>query len=145
MAIGKCRYRAEQRAQRVRLVDFLPALYAIGMLSIFVTRQNQRLGDLAAGTLVVRERPGGIRSAEAAPRFARPVADGWDVSAVSAADIGTVRRFLDRRQTLDRRPARGARPRARAAAAPAGRRRARGHRFRGVPRAPLGGRGLKAR
>jgi uncharacterized RDD family membrane protein YckC len=84
----------------MRLVDILPALYAIGMFSIFVTRQNQRLGDLAAGTLIVRDRPGGMRSAEAAPRFARPVADGWDVSAVSARDIGTVRRFLDRRQTL---------------------------------------------
>jgi len=84
----------------LRLIDFLPALYAIGMASIFVTRQNQRLGDLAGGTLVVRDRPGGIRRAEAAPRFARPVADGWDVSAISAQDIGTVRRFLDRRQTL---------------------------------------------
>ena len=48
----------------------------------------------------MRDRPGGMRSAEAAPRFARPVADGWDVSAVSARDIGTVRRFLDRRPTL---------------------------------------------
>ncbi len=40
----------------MRLVDILPAFYAIGMLSIFVTARNQRLGDLAAGTLVLRER-----------------------------------------------------------------------------------------
>ena len=46
----------------MRLVDFLPALYAIGMLSIFVTPRNQRLGDLAAGTLVMRDRPGGMRA-----------------------------------------------------------------------------------
>jgi uncharacterized RDD family membrane protein YckC len=86
----------------MRLVDMLPAppLYAVGMASIFATGKNQRLGDLAAGTLIVRERPGGLRRTEDAPRFARPVADGWDVSAVSARDIGTVRQFLDRRQSL---------------------------------------------
>jgi hypothetical protein len=30
--------------------------YAVGTVAIFVTRDHQRLGDLAAGTLVVRER-----------------------------------------------------------------------------------------
>ena len=84
----------------MRLIDILPAFYAIGMISISATRQNQRLGDLAGGTLVVRERPGGMRSTEAAPRYAPPVADGWDVSAVSSRDIGTVRQFLDRRRAL---------------------------------------------
>ena len=53
----------------MRLVDFLPAFYAIGMLSIFVTPRNQRLGDLAAGTLIVRERSGGC---EHAPRAGAP-------------------------------------------------------------------------
>ncbi len=41
----------------VRYVDMQPfPLYAVGVISIFVTRQHQRLGDLAAGTLVVRDR-----------------------------------------------------------------------------------------
>jgi uncharacterized RDD family membrane protein YckC len=40
----------------VRIVDFLPSYYLAGAIAIFVTRRNQRLGDLAAGTLVVRER-----------------------------------------------------------------------------------------
>src|SRR4051812_34021599 len=35
----------------LRIVDELPAFYLVGMLSIFITNQNQRLGDLAAGTL----------------------------------------------------------------------------------------------
>ncbi len=39
----------------VRLVDFLPAFYGIGVISLFISRQTRRLGDLAAGTLVVRE------------------------------------------------------------------------------------------
>jgi uncharacterized RDD family membrane protein YckC len=87
----------------MRLVDFLPSFYAIGMLSIFATPRNQRLGDLAAGTLIVRERSGGIRerSAPAAAVLAPGSGEGWDVSAVSARDVGTVRQFLDRRAGLD--------------------------------------------
>jgi uncharacterized RDD family membrane protein YckC len=40
----------------VRYVDQVPLFYAVGVIAIFVTRQHQRLGDLAAGTLVVRDR-----------------------------------------------------------------------------------------
>ena len=40
----------------VRFVDQLPFFYAVGVIAMFVTRQHQRLGDLAAGTLVVRDR-----------------------------------------------------------------------------------------
>jgi len=40
----------------VRVVDQIPFFYAVGVISMFVTRQHQRLGDLAAGTLVVRDR-----------------------------------------------------------------------------------------
>jgi len=40
----------------LRVVDWLPGVYAVGVVSIFLTRQHQRLGDLAAGTLVVHDR-----------------------------------------------------------------------------------------
>jgi uncharacterized RDD family membrane protein YckC len=40
----------------VRYIDQIPFFYAVGVISMFVTRQHQRLGDLAAGTLVVRDR-----------------------------------------------------------------------------------------
>jgi len=42
----------------IRYIDMFPWLvpYAVGTVAIFVTRDHQRLGDLAAGTLVVRER-----------------------------------------------------------------------------------------
>ena len=40
----------------VRYVDQLPFFYAVGVIAMFATRQHQRLGDLAAGTLVVRDR-----------------------------------------------------------------------------------------
>jgi uncharacterized RDD family membrane protein YckC len=40
----------------IRFVDQFPGFYVVGVIAIFVTRQHQRLGDLAAGTLVVRDR-----------------------------------------------------------------------------------------
>jgi uncharacterized RDD family membrane protein YckC len=61
----------------VRLVDGLPLSYVPAMVSILVTKHNQRLGDLAASTIVVRE----LRKGEAAdagfaayiPRAPQPV------------------------------------------------------------------------
>lgn len=41
----------------LRAVDFLPFFYVAGILAITVSRQFQRLGDMAAGTLVVYEHP----------------------------------------------------------------------------------------
>ncbi|HVG27859.1 MAG TPA: RDD family protein [Acidobacteriaceae bacterium] len=41
----------------LRLVDYLPALYLVGVIAILCTRRHQRVGDLAAGTLVIHERP----------------------------------------------------------------------------------------
>lgn len=38
----------------LRVVDSLPLLYVVGGLAALVTRHGQRVGDLAAGTLVVR-------------------------------------------------------------------------------------------
>ncbi len=40
----------------VRYIDQIPFFYAVGAVAIFVTSDHQRLGDLAAGTLVVRDR-----------------------------------------------------------------------------------------
>lgn len=40
----------------VRVVDFLPSGYGLGLLVMFFNRQARRLGDFAAGTLVIKER-----------------------------------------------------------------------------------------
>jgi uncharacterized RDD family membrane protein YckC len=87
----------------LRIIDILPAFYAIGMTAIFVSSDNQRLGDFAAGTHVLRDRHGDRKRGDA-PSTYTPVDPGpaaaWDVSAVSSADIATVRAFLERRDTL---------------------------------------------
>jgi uncharacterized RDD family membrane protein YckC len=38
----------------LRLIDVLPFAYLVGYISILITSRNQRLGDMAANTLVVR-------------------------------------------------------------------------------------------
>jgi uncharacterized RDD family membrane protein YckC len=88
----------------LRLVDMQPGLlYAVGATTILFSRRNQRLGDLAAGTLVVRERRAPLPSTRSAlPDFA--AADryaAWDVSGVTSFELVTVRRFLERRWQLD--------------------------------------------
>lgn len=40
----------------VRFVDFLPSGFLLGMICMLLTKRDQRLGDLAAGTMVVMER-----------------------------------------------------------------------------------------
>ncbi len=92
----------------LRLVDCYVSLGLVGVTSILATGHNQRLGDLAAGTVVVRERrvarlgalattltttPGApvpVVSAYAEPLDAR----GWDVTAVSDDQLAVVQRFL---------------------------------------------------
>jgi uncharacterized RDD family membrane protein YckC len=40
----------------IRVVDVIPSFYLVGVISMLCNRQHKRLGDLAAGTLVVHER-----------------------------------------------------------------------------------------
>jgi len=40
----------------VRFIDYLPGFYGVGIVAMFLSRRSQRLGDMVAGTLVVRER-----------------------------------------------------------------------------------------
>jgi uncharacterized RDD family membrane protein YckC len=40
----------------LRIVDALPTLYLIGLVVIYVSDEGQRVGDIAASTVVVNER-----------------------------------------------------------------------------------------
>ena len=39
----------------VRIVDWFPAIYGVGVVTMLLNAKNRRLGDFAAGTLVVHE------------------------------------------------------------------------------------------
>jgi uncharacterized RDD family membrane protein YckC len=85
----------------LRLLDGLPLSYLPTIVSILLTRRNQRPGDLAADTVVIRDRREIDRAPPAAARPAGPPAGAtWDVSAVPAEDLATVRAFLERRDGL---------------------------------------------
>jgi uncharacterized RDD family membrane protein YckC len=97
----------------VRYVDQIPFFYAVGVITMFSTRQHQRLGDLAAGTLVVRDREPEAPAAsgstsrtftanlfESVP-IAEPSADmkfpAPQVGKLSAADLEVLEGFFSRR------------------------------------------------
>src|SRR5205085_6213087 len=80
-----------------------PGAYAVGIVAILVSARNQRLGDMAAGTLVVRERRAPASAAPSVPVTTSSwghAPSAWDVSAVTADELATVRRFLERRGAL---------------------------------------------
>jgi uncharacterized RDD family membrane protein YckC len=83
----------------LRLIDILPGFYLVGAITLFVSKRNQRLGDMAAGTYVVRERVTPPPLAWAPPDIGDKVA-AWDVTLVTADEVATVRRFLERRADL---------------------------------------------
>jgi len=85
----------------LRIADFLPALYICVVVCIVATERDQRLGDLAAGTIVVRDRFPGLAAGISAPATVPVDAVAtWDVSALDAGDLATVHQFLDRRLSL---------------------------------------------
>lgn len=59
------------------LADFLPAYYLLGALLILLTDKKQRLGDMAGGTIVVRDRKSAV------PAEATLVANEYAVADVS--------------------------------------------------------------
>jgi uncharacterized RDD family membrane protein YckC len=81
----------------LRVIDALPFAYVIGMVAILVSARNQRLGDLAAGTLVVRE----VRRSGPVTRAAPGSAPAWDVTSVTAEEAAAVGRFLERRDAFE--------------------------------------------
>lgn len=85
----------------VRIVDFLPSFYLIGIISAIATHMNQRLGDVAAGTVVVRDQITSIAPPMQPPPPDAPAElDAWDVSAITPDELATIRRFLERRAEL---------------------------------------------
>jgi hypothetical protein len=52
-----------------RLVDTLPLLYGVGLVATFATRDHVRVGDMAAGTILVYERPDIVLPEHAAARL----------------------------------------------------------------------------
>lgn len=90
----------------LRLVDMMPIGYLTGSLAILASKRRQRLGDLAAGTIVIRDAPDRStersRLAVVMPFSVPPYAvQTWNVDGVSAREMEVAHRFLGRRTEID--------------------------------------------
>lgn len=88
----------------VGLVDFPLTFGFAAVLGVLLTKRQQRLGDLAAGTLVVRERTGAGEPTAitfTVPHGAEAYAATLDVSGLSTRDYAMIRQFLLRAADLD--------------------------------------------
>ena len=84
----------------IRFVDFLPFGYFVGMVSVIANQRNQRLGDLVAGTIVVRERL--LRHARPRATASAPEDDGPVILATLDDErFALLDRFVTREATLD--------------------------------------------
>lgn len=92
------------------LGDFVPVFYLVDGFLVLITKKGQRLGDMAAGTIVIRER------LEEAPREETKQVENWASAeiAFTAAQLAgcqpedrhILRSFFQRFQTLRERPRR---------------------------------------
>jgi uncharacterized RDD family membrane protein YckC len=83
----------------MRLLEGIGLWYLPAMIAVLATRNNQRLGDLMAGALVVRDtRPAPVPSPLPPIDPARYAS--WDVTGVSDGETGMVRSFIERRTEL---------------------------------------------
>ena len=97
------RFRHAAVRSALGLVDFVMTSGAGAILSILVTRNDQRLGDLAAGTLVVRERTGATAPMAVSfpvPRGYEDYVGSLDVSPMTPEHYVAIRTFLLRAASL---------------------------------------------
>jgi uncharacterized RDD family membrane protein YckC len=82
----------------LRIVDSLPGLYAVGIVSMLLSSQNKRLGDYVAGTVVVHERP--LEQQAEVGWTAAGREFGSDVLQISPQEFQLIEAFLLRRAQL---------------------------------------------
>lgn len=101
----------------LRIFDAVPGfilpIYSVGLISIFSSRRDQRVGDIFAGTVVVRERTD--EAPTFAETFSNPVSDAAfrrvqkrtefqaDIADLTEIEIEVVENFLRRRWDLSER------------------------------------------
>lgn len=94
----------------VRLIDFLPAYYGVGVVTMFLDEQSRRLGDLAAGTIVIRDRsPVALENVVLKPRLPdqgqalSPATLDLPIEQLTGRDIQIVEEYLLRRADFSNR------------------------------------------
>ena len=84
----------------LRIVDSLPGLYGVAILSALFSTRNKRLGDYVAGTVVVHEKPAVLDAG--VPWDSPPTSVGlrYDVTRLKPEEFQLIETFLVRRSQL---------------------------------------------
>jgi uncharacterized RDD family membrane protein YckC len=86
----------------MRIVDQLPAFYAVGIGSVLLSRQNKRLGDFVAGTIVVHEKS--LLEAKPVWQSAEvgqvPATTTYGSERLTPEEVSLIEAFLNRRSSL---------------------------------------------
>ena len=77
-----------------RIVDSLPIMYVVGLVTTIVTKRSQRIGDLAAGTLLIYDEG-------AKPESLEDLSRAGGSTGLSTAQAELVHDLIDRWPTLD--------------------------------------------
>lgn len=93
----------------VRIIDFLPSAYGVGVVTMFINSNSRRMGDLAAGTIVVHDRAvknlselSPVRPASVmVPGVQMHLPEDFPVGQVSEHELHIIEEFLSRRSGLD--------------------------------------------
>jgi hypothetical protein len=95
----------------VRLIDFLPAYYGVGVVTMFIHSQSRRLGDLAAGTLVVHDRAAitldslATKTAAVPLAPARPDDSTLPIERLTSQELSLAEEYVRRREQFANRAA----------------------------------------
>ncbi|AFE06111.1 RDD family protein [Corallococcus coralloides DSM 2259] len=84
-----------------RAVDFLPVLYATGCITMLLDSRHRRLGDMLAGTVLVREEAIDLDKYTQAPPVDAPATDASVQRPLTAEDVELVLAFLARAPGLE--------------------------------------------
>src|SRR5689334_761773 len=83
----------------LRIVDSLPALYGVAIISALLSSKSKRLGDYVAGTVVVHEKPVALETGFAADS-APANTFRYDASRLTTEEFQLIEAFLLRRKQL---------------------------------------------
>jgi uncharacterized RDD family membrane protein YckC len=93
----------------VRLIDFMPMAYGAGVITMFVNEKSRRLGDLAAGTVVIHDRSVktlselGQSNSVGTLHAQAPVPEGFPLERMKERDLEIIEGYLHRRRLLPNR------------------------------------------
>jgi len=88
----------------LRIVDILPGLYGVGLVSVFASSKEKRVGDYVAGTVVVKEK---IQELPSPKEFSLPPVEktlldfGPAIAKITKPEYEVISQFLQRRFELD--------------------------------------------